>query len=44
MQKYVTFVGKDCYKSSLKIKNIRELEIIVIIQVKIEAQDIVFVI
>ena len=41
MQKYVSFVEK---KSLLKIKTIKELEIIVIIQVNIEVQHIVFVI
>ena len=44
MQKYVTFVEKESYKCSLKINIIEKLEIIVILQVNIEAQHIVFII
>ena len=44
MPEIVTFVEKQHYKSSLKIKIIEKLEIIAIIQVNIETQHIVFVI
>ena len=44
MQKYVKFMEKESYKSLLKINIIEKLEIIVIIQVNIETQYIVFVI
>ena len=44
MQKYVIFEEKESEKSSLKVKIIRKLEIIVIIQENIEAHLIVFVI
>ena len=44
MQKYVTFVEKEFYKSFLKMKIIEELEIIVVMQVNIDVQHIVFVI
>ena len=40
----VTFVEKQSWKSSLKIKVIEKLEIIAIIQVNIELQHIAFVI
>ena len=44
MKKYVTFVEKESHKSSQKAKNIKKLEIIVIIPVNMEAQLKVFVI
>ena len=46
MQKYITSVEKVSYKGSLKIKNIKKLEIIAIIQAckYREAQHKVFVI
>ena len=44
MQKYVTFVGKESWQNSLKIKIIEKLEIITIIQENREVQHIVFVI
>ena len=44
MQKYVTFVEEEFYKSFLKMKIIEELEIIVVMQVNIDVQHIVFVI
>ena len=44
MQKIVTFVEKESYKSSLKVNIIEKLEIISKIQVHIETQQIAFVI
>ena len=44
LQNCVTFAEKESYKSSLKVKIIEKLKIIVIIQVNIEAQHIIFVI
>ena len=41
MQNYVIFVEKESYKSSLEIKIIERLEIITIMQINIEAQQIV---
>ena len=43
MQKYVIFMEKKSYKSLLMIKIIEKLETIVILQVNIDVQDIVFV-
>ena len=44
MQKNVIFAEKDSLKNSLEIKTIEKLEIIVVTQVDIELQPIVFVI
>ena len=44
MQKNVIFAEKDSLKNSLEIKAIEKLEIIVVTQVDIELQPIVFVI
>ena len=44
MKKYVKFAGKKVLKGLLKIKNIGNIEILVIIQVNIEVHHIVFVI
>ena len=42
--KYGTFVEKELYKSSLKVKIIENLEVIAIKQVNIEVHSIIFVI
>ena len=39
MQEIVTFVEKESYKSSLKIKTIKKLEVIATIQVKKDTGD-----
>ena len=41
--KYVTFVEKESYISSLKIKIIEKLDIIAIIQANIDVEHMVFV-
>ena len=42
MQKFLAFVEKDLYKSSLKKKTITNLETIAIILVDLETQRIVY--
>ena len=44
MQEIVTIVEKEYIKTSIKVKIIKKLEIITIIQVNIEVQHILFAI
>ena len=44
MQQHVTFVEKDSSKNSLKIKTVKKLETIAMLQVNTEVQRIVYVV